>query len=148
MLFQGIDGVNCVAILNDTVGCLMSCAFTDHNCNIGVILGKLKTTCDIGVLWVCIATFTDHICPPSKHKTLYNICTMLYECRRHWADIVQRLYKCFVFAGLLGIFQLSLKKSTVIKDENFPRIRGNFCESFKSFEKKNTSPIFNLMLIT
>ena len=32
--------VQCVAVLNDTVGCLMSCAFSDHNTEIGVILGK------------------------------------------------------------------------------------------------------------
>jgi len=35
---QDVD-VECVAILNDTVGCLMSCAFLDHNTEIGVILG-------------------------------------------------------------------------------------------------------------
>ena len=35
---------------------------------------------------------------PSKH--LYNICTMLDQRRRRWADVVQMLYKCFVFAGL------------------------------------------------
>lgn len=32
--------VECVALLNDTVGCLMSCAFLDHDTRIGVILGK------------------------------------------------------------------------------------------------------------
>ena len=31
-------------------------------------------------------------------KYLYNICTMLNQ-RRRWADVVQMLYKCFVFAG-------------------------------------------------
>ena len=36
---------------------------------------------------------------PSKQH-LYNICTMLDQCRRHWADVVQMLYWCFVFAGL------------------------------------------------
>ena len=38
-------------------------------------------------------------------KHLYNICTMLVQRRRRWADVVQMLYKCFVFAGqadLLG----------------------------------------------
>jgi len=38
-LLQDVD-VECVAILNDTVGCLMSCAFLDHNAQIGVILGS------------------------------------------------------------------------------------------------------------
>ena len=32
-------------------------------------------------------------------KRLYNICTMLDQRRRRWADVVQMLYKCFVFAG-------------------------------------------------
>ena len=30
---------------------------------------------------------------------LYNICTMLDQRRRRWADMVQMLYKCFVYAG-------------------------------------------------
>jgi hexokinase len=37
--------VECVALLNDTVGCLMSCAFLDHNCEIGVILGTGTNAC-------------------------------------------------------------------------------------------------------
>ena len=36
---------------------------------------------------------------PVNTKHLYNICTMLGQCRRRWADVVQMLYKCFVFAG-------------------------------------------------
>ena len=36
---------------------------------------------------------------PVNTKYLYNICTMLGQSRRRWADIVQMLYKCFVFAG-------------------------------------------------
>ena len=34
-------------------------------------------------------------------KHLYNICTMLDQRRRRWADVVQMLYKCFVFDGML-----------------------------------------------
>ena len=37
---------------------------------------------------------------PVNTKHLYNIFTMLYQHRRRWADVVQMLYKCFVFAGL------------------------------------------------
>ena len=33
-------------------------------------------------------------------KHLYNICTMLDQRRRRWADAVQMLYKCFLFAGM------------------------------------------------
>ena len=39
----------------------------------------------------------------SKHKHLYNICTML-DLRR-WADVVQMLYKCFVFAETASLPQ-------------------------------------------
>ena len=40
-----------------------------------------------------------HVKFPANAKHLYNICTMLDQRRRRWADIVQILYKCFVFAG-------------------------------------------------
>ena len=36
---------------------------------------------------------------PNTPKHLYNICTMLDQRRRRWADVVQMLCKCFVFAG-------------------------------------------------
>ena len=36
---------------------------------------------------------------PVNTKHLYNIYTMLDRRRRRWADVVQMLYKCFVFAG-------------------------------------------------
>ena len=36
---------------------------------------------------------------PLTTKHLYNICAMLDQRRRRWADVVQMLYKCFVFAG-------------------------------------------------
>lgn len=41
---DGLD-VECVAVLNDTVGCLMSCAFHDHDTQIGVILGTGTNAC-------------------------------------------------------------------------------------------------------
>ena len=36
---------------------------------------------------------------PANTKHLYNICTMLNQCRRRWADVAQMLFICFVFAG-------------------------------------------------
>ena len=36
---------------------------------------------------------------PANTKYLYNIFIMLDQRRRRWADVVQMLYKCFVFAG-------------------------------------------------
>ena len=38
---------------------------------------------------------------PVNTKHLYNFCTMLGQRRRRWAGVVQMLYKCFEFAGLL-----------------------------------------------
>ena len=38
---------------------------------------------------------------PVHAKHLYIICTMLDQRRRRYADVVQMLYKCFVFAGLV-----------------------------------------------
>ena len=37
---------------------------------------------------------------PLNTKHLCNLCTVLDQRRRRWADFVQMLYKCFVFAGL------------------------------------------------
>ena len=37
--FQDMQ-VNCLAVINDTVGALMSCAHQDRECAIGLILGK------------------------------------------------------------------------------------------------------------
>ena len=46
---------------------------------------------------------TPHVCwtafNPVNTKHLYNICTMLGQRRRRWPNVVQMLYKCFVFAG-------------------------------------------------
>ena len=39
MYFQDMQ-VNCLAVINDTVGALMSCAHQDRECAIGLILGK------------------------------------------------------------------------------------------------------------
>ena len=36
---------------------------------------------------------------------LYDICTMLDQRRRRWADVVEMLYDCFVFAGMLIVYK-------------------------------------------
>ena len=38
---------------------------------------------------------------PSNTKHLHNICTMLNQLRRRWADVVQVLYRCFLFDGII-----------------------------------------------
>ena len=37
---------------------------------------------------------------PANTKHLYNICTTSAQRLRRWPNIVQMLYKCFVFAGI------------------------------------------------
>ena len=37
--FQGVNNVKCVALINDTVGCMISGAYEDEQTKIGVILG-------------------------------------------------------------------------------------------------------------
>ena len=34
-------------MINDTVGALMSCAHEDKNCQIGLILGKARSVCNL-----------------------------------------------------------------------------------------------------
>ena len=34
-------------MINDTVGALMSCAHEDKNCQIGLILGKTRSVCNL-----------------------------------------------------------------------------------------------------
>ena len=47
---------------------------------------------------------------PVNTNYLYNICTMLAQRQRRWADVVQMFYKCFVFAGLTsGLIQIVSK---------------------------------------
>ena len=41
---------------------------------------------------------------PGDTKHLYSICTMLDQRRRRWVEVVQMLYKYFVFAGGLLIY--------------------------------------------
>ena len=37
---------------------------------------------------------------PVNTTHLYNFCTMLCQRRKRWADVVQMLHKCFLFAGM------------------------------------------------
>ena len=40
---------------------------------------------------------------PANTKHLYNICTASAQRLRRWSNIVQMLYKCFVFTGILWV---------------------------------------------
>ena len=48
---------------------------------------------------------------PANTKHLYNFCRTLDQRRRRWADVVQMLYKCFLFAEMF--VQLITPKKTV-----------------------------------
>ena len=57
-------------------------------------------------LYVANQGATEHywwIAFPVNTKHLYKICTMLDQRRRRWDDVVQMLYKCFVFAGFSSV---------------------------------------------
>ena len=51
---------------------------------------------------LCIISYYINISVNTKH--LENTCTMLDQRRRRWADVVQMLYKCFVFGGMASIY--------------------------------------------
>lgn len=38
---KGVD-VDVLAMVNDTVGAMMTCGYDDHNCEVGVIIGKIS----------------------------------------------------------------------------------------------------------
>ena len=45
---------------------------------------------------------------PANTKHLYNICTMLDQRRRRWADVVHILYKWSMFAGMVDTIDMTL----------------------------------------
>ena len=55
-----------------------------------------------------IGQYHNHLITPVNTTHLYSICTMMDQRRRRWADCVQMLYKCFVFAKtLLPVYVVS-----------------------------------------
>ena len=56
---------------------------TKHLYNICITLYKCYTNCTVN----------------TKHLYMYSICTKSEQRRRRWPDVVQMLYKCFVFSG-------------------------------------------------
>ena len=51
---------------------------------------------------------------PANTIHLYYICTMLVQRRRRWADVVQMLYKCFVFAGMVIVIPFAMFLSYIV----------------------------------
>lgn len=49
MFFQDVF-IDVMAVLNDTTGTLMSCAYKNPNCRIGLIVGKLIIREEIGIV--------------------------------------------------------------------------------------------------
>ena len=49
----------------------------------------------------CLVSYLSYSTLPANTTHLYNICTMWDQRRRCWADVVQMLYKCFVFSWFL-----------------------------------------------
>ena len=66
----------------------------------GRLSNKLTQMLDMRLVEMTI--WTNHI--PANTKHLYNICTTSVQRLRRWSDIVNMLYKCFVFAGMTYIW--------------------------------------------
>ena len=49
-------------------------------------------------------------------KHLYIVRTMLNQRQRRWADVVQMLYKCFVFAGVIAMWSMA---RSIVNHHNF-----------------------------
>ena len=66
---------------------------------------------------------------PVNTKHLYNICTMLDQRRGRWADVVQMLYKCFVFTGIVSdnihadTLRYSMSNLKIIFEKNNRKLR-------------------------
>lgn len=72
--------VKCVALINDTVGCLMSCAFHNHETYIGVIIGGRFTL----VVWYPPPALTEGT---ETHATVAN-----YEDYSSWGREIPPLH--------------------------------------------------------
>ena len=74
----------------------------------------------------------DHMQLPSEHKTfvwnLYNVGSTSRQ--RRWADVVQMLYKCFVFAGVLFGLPVIFKNICYLIEIRLFRCRCNLCRAF------------------
>ena len=66
-------------------------------------IGKEPIPVKTKYLYNICTTATQRLLLNAKH--LCNICTMLDQRRRHCADVVQMLCKCFVFAGIWDLVQ-------------------------------------------
>lgn len=58
--FQDID-IDVVAVLNDTVGTLMACAFKENSCEIGVIVGTGTNACYMEKISRCYKLADEHL---------------------------------------------------------------------------------------
>ena len=57
---------------------------------------------------------------PANTKHLYSICTTSAQRLRRWTNIVQMLYKCFVFAGNTTLGQSSFWHRAIPDWNSFP----------------------------
>ena len=68
---------------------------------------------------------------PANTKHLYNICTMPDQRRRRWADVVQMLFKCFVFSGIHPYAGATLLKGVLISQTSMD-VSGSSFAGFSS----------------
>lgn len=60
MSFKDID-IDVVAVLNDTVGTLMACAFKENSCEVGVIVGTGTNACYMEKIANCEKLEDEHL---------------------------------------------------------------------------------------
>ena len=77
--FQDIK-VNCLAVINDTVGALMSCAHSDNQCAIGLILGKYP-----------VFIFTSLMVQLYTRRQIFRLIQIESICRRQKIDVAEKL---------------------------------------------------------
>ena len=63
------------------------------------------TTCKIKGVFTNIDLYPNISIVPVITKHLYNICTMSVQRLRRWSNIVQMLYKCFVFTVVMALYK-------------------------------------------
>ena len=82
--------ITCLAILLDTVYAF--CIFLYYILSNISLSQRLK-------LYIHVQNVYEYVLNKLIRIIIIIICTMLDQRRRSWSDIVQMLYKCFVFAG-------------------------------------------------
>ena len=80
---------------------------------------------------------------PVNTKHLYNICATSAQRQRRWADVVQMLYKCFVFTGISqqtrDAQSMLLQRRANVEDDE-PALHQHWLNVFARMGKRGGGP--------